>query len=213
MVAFGVACATPATATVQTPTPPPTNIPTPTPTLSPTPTMNAPTALPDQPQIFSEPIQSLMPWAECHLDRMAGVFQRPRMGLYATVKYQSEGFEPGQMISREDTLEWQEQHLNPVLRAEFAEQCLEFAPDVEWTTEVDHFVLELGKSSTQMIAVGLLSPWMTENCQEWQRTKGINYVSWRTGSVNRRGEQSGLFFDWHYGQAQERLVAVCADHQ
>ena len=188
-----------------------------TPTLTPampTPVMSTPTALPDSPQIFSERIQRLMPWVECHSDRMAGAFQRPRVGPYAEVKYQSEVFVPGQTASREDRLVWQETYLVPVFTTEMSEECLVFVPpDFEWTTEVDHFVAEFGKNSSHMLSVALLSPWMAENCFEWQRTKGINHVSLRTGSVNRRGEQSGLFFDWHYGKAYERLLGVCAAHQ
>ena len=155
-----------------------------------------------------------MPWAECHLDRMDGVFQRPRVGPYAAVQYQSDVFEPGQVISREDKIAWDKAHLLPVFTAELSEQCLEFAPsDSEWTQETEMFVHEFSKMSVQMVSKGLLSPWMAENCHEWQRTKSLNYASWRKGSVDRRGEQSGLFFDWHYGKAHERLLEVCAAHQ
>lgn len=192
------------TAIQETPTPAP---------ATPTPVVRSPTALPDPPQVFSDAIERLMPWAECHLDRMDGALQRPRVGPYAEVKYQSEVFEPGQMVSREDKLGWDQAHLMPVFTAELQGQCLELAPlDAEWTTEIEYFVAEFSKMSTQMLSTGLLSPWMAENCHEWQRTTGINYVSWRKGSVSRRGEQSGLFFDWHYGKAHERLLAVCATH-
>lgn len=196
-------------ANLESPTATPTTAP-----ATPTPVVSAPTALPDPPQIFSDDVDRLMPWAECHLDRMDGAFQRPRVGPYAEVKYQSEVFEPGQTVSREDKLDWDNKHLMPVFTAELEGQCLEFAPlDAEWTTEIEYFVTEFSKMSAQMLSTGLLSPWMAENCHEWQRTKGLNYVSWRKGSVIRRGEQSGLYFDWHYGKAQERLLAVCATHQ
>ena len=185
---------------------------TPTPTAAPpTPDVSTPTPLPDPPSIFSPQIERLFPWVQCHYDRMDGVLERPRVGPYADIEYQSESFTPGHIISREETVAWNDKHINPVLRIEFSEQCLQFAPsDLEWTTEVDGFVFEFGKVAGHLLSVGLLSPWMEENCLEWQRTKGVNHQSWRKGSVNRRGEQSGLFFDWHYGKSHEQILATCA---
>ena len=186
----------------------------PAPTAAPTtttPDESTPTALPDPPSIFSPQIDQLMPWAECHYERIAGVLERPRVGPYADIEYQSDSLTPGYAMSRLELFAWIDKHINPVLQTEVNYQCLEFAPsDAEWTDEIRDYVRELGRGALSILLVGLFSPLMEINCHEWQLTEVDNFQFWREGSVNRRGEQSGLYFDWHYGQAHQRILDTCA---
>ncbi len=190
----------------------PTNTPTPMPTPRPTSAVptNTPTPLPTPPSIFSESIQAFMPWAQCQYDLMEGVFQRPPTGPYAGVPYLSEFGEPGQLIAGKMLLDWQEKYMTPVLREEIGRQCADLAMLDDYDAEeADLFVTEFGKASAILLTTGLMSPWMDENCHEWQRTKGANYISLRAGSERRRGEQSALLFDWHYAEVHVRLLAAC----
>ena len=69
---------------------------------------------------------------------------------------------------------------------------------------------EVSKAGAAVIMTGLLSPDMAHNCQEWIRTNHANYLSYRAGSVKRRGDAAGLRFDYAWGKAKETINSVCA---
>lgn len=146
---------------------------------------------------------------------MAGALQRPRSELYANVPYisGSTGGTTGQEVSEEKELEHAEDYLVPIVEQIVQNVCLELIPsDVEANDETGAFMKEMGKAGSWITRTGLLSEDMQHNCFEWQRTKADNLVSARKGSVERRGEISGRFFDWHYAEASDRINAVCAEY-
>ena len=176
----------------------------PTATTNPT-----PTPLPPPPQVVSD---SMVAVTECVVDRMAGTLSRPRSHEFHGLPYLSDLHTPGAIPTREDLLDYQQVYLNDILSS-IGAGCGSSVYSSEYLTEQQHSeMLEASKATSSMMQTGLNSPDMKHNCEEWEQSRYINYRSLRSGSVSRRGEESGLNFDYAWGKVRERISDSCAPY-
>ncbi len=158
--------------------------------------------------------QDMVRFTDCYMERAAQSLDRPRGEMLASIPYISEFYssEAGSTLTADQRLTYQRKHLNaetlfPIVGACVTDAYYQYG-EMKETQERE--ILEVGKAGGMVLHIGLLSPDMKYNCQEWIRTNHANYLTLRAGSVKRRGETAGLRFDYAWGKAKEQIQLACA---
>ena len=150
---------------------------------------------------------------DCYMDRTTQALKRPRGDVLESLPYASEVFNAGATMGSEQMLTYQRQYLNRETLTALVGHCFEETYDYSLALDektITNETLEVSKAGGMVLHIGLLSPDMGYNCQEWIRTNHANYLSARAGSVKRRGETAGPLFDYAWGRAKETINAACA---
>ena len=168
------------------------------------------TPLPPPPQVVTDSMEAV---TECINDAMSGALSRPRSNDFAALPYMSELGSPGEMVSREALIDYGQEYLYE-FTVNLGNSCglqVYGAPYIV-SRQQEFEVLEASKAGSAIWRTGLLSPDMKHNCEEWEQSRHINYRSLRDGSVRRRGEKSGLNFDYAWGKVKEHISNACAPY-
>ena len=168
------------------------------------------TLLPPPPQIVTD---SMMAYTECVLNFASGSLSRPRINDFKALPYMSELLSPGAMASREILIRYQNEYLLDTLHNK-SEICGLQVYSTEYieSQQQEYEILEASKAAGVMLNTGLLSPDMKHNCEEWEQSRHVNYRAARAGSIRRRGEESGLNFDYAWGKTKEHISDACAPY-
>ncbi len=158
--------------------------------------------------------QDMGRFSDCYMERTAQALDRPRGEMWASIPYISEFYssEAGSTLTADQRLTYQRKHLNAETLTSIVVACATgaYAHYGEMKETQEREMLEVSKAGAMVLHIGLLSPDMDYNCQEWTRTNHANYLSLRAGSVKRRGVTAGLRFDYAWGKAKEQIQLACA---
>ena len=184
----------------------------PMPTATSVPSTATQTPLPTPQQVVSDDMVAI---TECLHNRMAGALKRPRSGEYASPPYINElpEIQPGGTISREIILGYQRKYEGPIIY-QIAEDCSQNLYGSAFTTSQrrEFEAMEASKAGAMIAQTGLLSADMNHNCEQWEELRHLNYRALRADSVTRRGDESGLLFDYAWHSAIEIVSKACVPY-
>ncbi len=151
-------------------------------------------------------------YTDCFMEQVGQSLNRPRGMVFASLPYVSEVYPAGSTSTVDLRLDYQLKYLNRDTLGPLIMPCImdAYAHHGEVKQTQEYEMLEVAKAGAMVYQIGLLSPDMAYNCQEWTRTNRGNYFSLRAGSVKRRGESAGPRFDYAWGRAKETINSVCA---
>ena len=181
----------------------------PMPTATSVPSTATQTPLPTPQQVVSDDMVAI---TECLHNRMAGALKRPRSGEYASPPYINElpEIQPGGTIPRETILGYQRKYGVPII-LRIAEDCSQTVYGSVYTTSPrqEFEIMEAGKAGGMITQTGLLSADMKHNCEQWEELRHLDYRALRADSVTRRGDESGLLFDYAWHSARKIVSKAC----
>ena len=151
-------------------------------------------------------------YTDCFMEQAVQSLNRPRGGVFASLPYMSEVYPAGSTMTVDHRLAYQRKYLDRDTLGPLMLPCATdaYAHYGEIKQAQEQEILEVSKAGGMVFQIGLLSPDMAYNCQEWIRANHANYLSLRAGSVKRRGDAAGLRFDHAWGRAKETINSVCA---